>query len=63
MIRFISVAQAHAGLVDNVSGDCLHQTPNVIESPAKSTYVSHRFTKSDGFLFATYTDLRGTCQL
>lgn len=57
MIRFISVAQAHAGLVDNVSGDCLHQTPNMIESPAKSTYVSHNFTKSDGFLFATYTDL------
>ncbi len=54
MIRFISVAQAHAGLVDNDSGDCL---PNVIESPAKSTYVSHRFTKSDGFLFASYTDL------
>lgn len=37
MIRFISVAQAHVGLVDNVSRDCLHQTPNVIESPA--TYV------------------------
>jgi len=56
MIRFKSVAQPHAALVDNVSADCLHQTPNVIESLAKSTYVSHGFTKSDGFLFATYKD-------
>lgn len=56
MIRFKSTAEAHAGLVDNISGDCLHQTPSVIESLAKSTYVSHVFTKSDVFLFATYKD-------